>query len=159
MAFWTFHNRQTKEAENAVGMFIKTLPVGCHMDAVRAVGELLISVKEQVVSGVAHCMYSYLVEEVFSRGIPWIESNLQVHMSDSRIDVFEPQYVELHNAYPETADNVILAVVSDSGEKDGSLDCKFSCRKKGVRAAQVESMHREIFENLEAMVLDRPVKL
>ncbi len=159
IAFWTFHNRQTKEAENAVGMFIKTLPVGCHMDAVRSVGELLISVKEQVVSGIAHCMYSYLVEEVFSRGIPWIESNIQVHMSDSRIDVFDPKYVDLHNAYPETADNVILAVVSDSGEKDGSLDCKLSCLKKGVRAAQVERMHREIFENLEAMILDRPIKL
>ena len=140
-------------------MFIKTLPVGCHMDAIGSVRELLISVKEQVLSGVAHSMYSYLVEDVFSRGRVWVESNIQVHMNDSRIDIFEPRYVELRNAYPETADNVMLAVISDSSEKDGAFDHKFSCRKKGIRAAQVEKMHREIYENLEAMVFDRQIKM
>ncbi|MBR1477679.1 MAG: amino acid adenylation domain-containing protein [Lachnospiraceae bacterium] len=159
LTFWTFHNRQTKEAENAVGMFIKTLPVGCHMDAIGSVSELLISVKEQVLSGIAHSMYSYLVEDVFSRGRVWVESNIQVHMNDSRIGIFEPRYVDLHNAYPETADNVVLAVISDSDEKDGALDCKLSCQKKGIRASQVEGLHREIFENLEAMVLGRQIKM
>ena len=159
LTFWTFHNRQTKEAENAVGMFIKTLPVGCHMDAIGSVRELLISVKEQVLSGIAHSMYSYLVEDVFSRGRVWIESNIQLHMNDSKMNVFKPRYVELHNAYPETADNVMLAVISDSSEKDGAFDHKFSCRKKGIRAAQVEKMHREIYENLEAMVFDRQIKM
>lgn len=157
MAFWTFHNRQTKGAEDAVGMFIKTLPVGCHMDEIQAVSELLLSVKEQVVSGIAHSAYGYAVEEVFSRRIPWIESNIQLGMEYPEMDCFEPESVELQNAYPDTADNVILAIICENERKKDQLDIEFNHEGAGIRAADVERLHREIREILEAIVLDEPV--
>lgn len=154
MAFWTFHNRQTKEAEDAVGMLMKTLPVGCHMNEIQTVGELLRSVKEQVISGIAHSAYSFLVEQVFSRGIPWIESNLQIKMNASGLEFFTPCHIELQNAYADTANNVMLAIISDSRHADDEFDCSFSRVGEGIRAADVEQMHRKIIENLEAIVLD-----
>lgn len=155
MAFWTFHNRQISEAEHAVGMFIKTLPVGCHMDEFRSVPELLLAVKEQVVSGVAHSAYSYLVEQVFPHGIPWIESNLQIHMTDSEMDSFAPEMMELHNAYSDTADNVMLAIITDDEHQSDAYDCMFTYSGRGIRAADVERLHREICENMEAIILNR----
>lgn len=157
MAFWTFHNRQTKGAEDAVGMFIKTLPVGCHMDEIQSVSDLLLSVKEQVVAGIAHSAYSYLVEEVFSRRIPWIESNIQLDIENTDMDCFNPEYIELQNAYPDTADNVMLAIISENETKKGQLDILFDRVGDGMRAADVECMHRKIYETLEAIVLGEPV--
>jgi hypothetical protein len=156
MAFWTFHNRQTKGAEDAVGMFIKTLPVGCHMDEIQSVSELLLTVKEQVVSGIAHSAYGYVVEEVFARRIPWIESNIQLRMEYPDLECFQTESVELQNAYPDTADNVILAIICDNEEKKDQLDIEFSHEGAGIRGADVERLHREIREILEAIVLDEP---
>ena len=157
MAFWTFHNRQTTEADDAVGMFIKTLPVGCHMDEIRSLEELLLSVREQVVSGVAHSAYSYLVEQVFARGIRWIESNQQIRMIGSDMDVFAPEHIELQNPYPDTANNVMLAILSDSGHQENGFDSFFCRVGDGIRAADVERLHRLICEILEAIVLHEPI--
>ena len=157
MAFWTFHNRQKKGAEDAVGMFIKTLPVGCHMDEIQSVSELLLSVKEQVVSGIAHSAYGYVVEEVFARGIPWVESNFQLRMDYPEMECFQPEYIELQNAYPDTADNVILAIIYENDTKGDQIDIEFSHEGAGIRAADVERLHREIRGILEAIVLDEPV--
>ncbi|MBR5090241.1 MAG: amino acid adenylation domain-containing protein [Ruminiclostridium sp.] len=154
MAFWTFHNRQTADAENAVGMFIKTLPVGVHMSELHSVNELLLSVKEQVVSGVAHSAYSYLVEQVYSRRIVWIESNMQVDFEGPDNDIFAPGYIELKNAYTDTADNVMLAIISESGHDDGGYDITFDYKGKGIKTADVERLHKEITAMLEAIVLD-----
>ena len=157
MAFWTFHNRRTKGAEDAVGMFIKTLPVGCHMDEIRSVSKLLLSVKEQVVSGIAHNAYGYVVEEVFARGIPWIESNIQFQMGYPDMECFQPEYIELQNTYPDTADNVMLAIICENEKKKDRLDIEFTRIGAGIRVADVERLHREIREILEAIVLDEPV--
>jgi len=157
MAFWTFHNRRTKAAEDAVGMFIKTLPVGCHLNEIQSVGEMLLSVKEQVVSGIAHSAYSYVVEEVFSRRIPWIESNIQLNLENPEMDCFAPEEIGLHNAYTDAADNVMLAVIDENGPRKERLEIEFTRLGDGMRAAEVERLHRDISEILEAIVLDEPV--
>lgn len=159
MAFWTFHDRPTKEAEDAVGMLMKTLPVGVHMNEIQSLQELLLSVREQVVSGVAHSAYSYLLEQVFSRRIVWIESNHQIHMDDSEFDVFAPEQIELHNAYTDTADNVMLAFIYDNARRKDTFDFVLDHGGKGVKAADVERLHREIYEILEAIVLDETIRL
>ena len=138
-------------------MFIKTLPVGCHMDEIQSVSELLLSVKEQVVSGIAHSAYGYVVEEVFARGIPWVESNFQLRMDYPEMECFQPEYIELQNAYPDTADNVILAIIYENDTKGDRIDIEFSHEGAGIRAADVERLHREIRGILEAIVLDEPV--
>ena len=138
-------------------MFIKTLPVGCHMDEIRSVSKLLLSVKEQVVSGIAHNAYGYVVEEVFARGIPWIESNIQFQMGYPDMECFQPEYIELQNTYPDTADNVMLAIICENEKKKDQLDIEFTRIGAGIRVADVERLHREIREILEAIVLDEPV--
>jgi len=159
MAFWTFHNRPTKETEDMVGMLMKTLPVGCHMNDISSLEELLLSVREQVVSGVAHSAYSYLVEQVFSPGLVWIESNHQIHMDCPEMDVFDPEYIELHNAYTSTADNAMLAIIADHADQKDTFDFVLDYGGKGIKAADVERLHREIYEILEAIVLDETVSL
>ena len=113
--------------------------------------------KEQVVSGIAHSAYGYVVEEVFARRIPWIESNIQLGMEYPEMDCFEPESVELQNAYPDTADNVILAIICENEKKKDQLDIEFNHEGAGIRAADVERLHREIREILEAIILDEPV--
>ena len=158
MAFWTFHNRQTKDAEDAVGMFIKTLPVGCHMNEFQSVSELLPAVKEQVISGIAHSAWSYVVDQVFSRGIPWIESNIQLNLDSSGMECFAPEDIGLQNRYPDTANNLMLAMIYEDELQKDLLDIQFDRLGDGFRAADVERLHREIYETLEAIVLDEPVK-
>ena len=154
MVFWTFHNRQTKEAEDAVGMPIQTLPVGCHMDEIPSLGELLLSIREQVISGVAHNGYSYLVEQVFNRRKVWVESNLQAHMNGAELDFFHPEYLELENVYTETADNTILAIISEKDPPEDGYDIFLSHRGRGISRKQVERLHREIKGILETLILD-----
>lgn len=154
MAFWTFHNRQTKGAEDAVGMFIKTLPVGCHINELHSVKDLLLSVKEQVVAGVTHSAYSYLTEQVYSRRIVWIESNIQVVLEEPDLEIFAPEYIELKNNYPDTANNVILATITGNERKNGGYDMTFDHSGKGIRATDMECFHNEVVKTLESIVLD-----
>ncbi len=156
MAFWTFHNRRFRGAEDSVGMFIQTLPVGCHMDGISSLEELLASVKEQVVSGIAHSAFSYVVEEVFSRRIPWIESNIQMNPETPDLTWLAPEEIPMVNAYPDTADNVMLAVITREQER---LDISFTRAGPGMRVRDVEAMHEMIAGILEAMVLDENVDL
>ena len=157
MVFWTFHNRQMTDAENAVGMLIKTLPVGIHMGMIHSTEELLSSVKEQVISGVAHSAYGYLVDEVFSRGIKWVESNLQIDMDENDLDFLNPEDLPLQNAYPQTADNVVLSIITNSTKQQGMYQMFLTDVGEGISTARVEQLHREIIRILEAIVLEEDI--
>ena len=93
----------------------------------------------------------------FKRGIPWIESNHQIKMKSSELDAFAAEMIELQNRYPDTANNVMLAIISDSEGQEDGYDCFFSRIGDGIRVADVQRCHRRICENLEAIVLDEPV--
>ena len=54
MTNWIFNNLLGSYASNSVGMLIKNLPVGIHMDKIDGLKNLLAEVKRQVTDGIAH---------------------------------------------------------------------------------------------------------
>ena len=59
---WIYSNRTTKQSENYVGLMIKTLPVGIHIDRIRNNIHLLNAVKDQINDGIQNCDYDYFTE-------------------------------------------------------------------------------------------------
>jgi hypothetical protein len=51
----------------------------------------------------------------------------------------------------------MLAVIDENGPRKERLEIEFTRLGDGMRAAEVERLHRDISEILEAIVLDEPV--
>ena len=51
----------------------------------------------------------------------------------------------------------MLAIICENEKKKDRLDIEFTRIGAGIRVADVERLHREIREILEAIVLDEPV--
>jgi hypothetical protein len=73
------------------------------------------------------------------------------------MDRFVRVDIELQNAYPDTADNVMLAIICENEMKKDQMDIIFDRCGEGTSVADVERLHRGIYEILEAIVLGEPV--
>ena len=153
MVFWTFNNRVEPWTENAVGVFVTTLPVACRMDEIHSMRGLLDSVREQVLSGIAHSTYNSALYHFFHQGRPWVESNLQVNMGGASSDGLQAELMELENVYTATVGNVMIAVLQQNEHEDGMFDFILSYGGEGCTEAQVGRYYEEIVRILEALIL------
>ena len=150
---WTFNNRMSPEAEASVGMYAKSLTVACHLDEIHSMRELLASVREQVVSGIAHSACNYTAEHYSNPGKPWVESNLQMNMGGASIEELRPELIELDNIYTGTVSHMIQAVLLGNEYHDGGFDLCLSYSGIACGREQMERYHAEIIHILEALIL------
>ena len=59
---WIYDNRTTKLSKHYVGLMIKTLPVGVHLDKIKNNKELIDEVKKQVNEGIQNSDFDYFTE-------------------------------------------------------------------------------------------------
>ena len=157
MVFWTFGNRTESWTEHAVGVFVNTLPVGCHLDEIPSMRELLASVSEQVLSGIAHNSYNYVVNHFFNEGRPWVESNLQVNMGGAELDDLFPTLIDLENIYTATVGNVMMATLQENEHRDGKFEFELSYSGKGCTEERVRQCYEETVRILEALILENEI--
>ena len=99
MTNWIFNNRLGSYAANSVGMLIKNLPVGIHMDKIDSTSALLAEVKRQVTEGIAHSSYDYFVANDQPFLDDPMEVNYQLNINADELGELRPFYLPLANHY------------------------------------------------------------
>ena len=95
MTNWIFNNRLGSFAADSVGMLIKNLPVGLHMDQIHSVEEALAEVKKQVTDGITHCSYDYFAKNDSPFINDPMEVNYQLNINADELTELYPFRLEL----------------------------------------------------------------
>ena len=82
---WIYDNRTTKNSMNYVGLMIKTLPVGIHIDKLKNNIELLEEVKKQINEGIQNSDYDYFTEYEHVFNSDCMEINYLANIDFSKI--------------------------------------------------------------------------
>lgn len=90
MTNWIFNNCLGSFASDSVGMLIKNLPVGIHMDQINGLEELIIEIKKQVTNGIAHCSYDYFAAQESAFVSDPMEVNYQQNMNADELALLHP---------------------------------------------------------------------
>ena len=156
---WHFSNRMSPEMEGSVGMYVKTLTVSCHLDEIHSLRELLASLREQVVTGIAHNAYNYTYEQYFHQDKPWVTSNLQMNMGGGSMEELHPKLIELDNIYGGSVGHSIKVVLLGNEYLDGGFDLCLTYGGIPCAREQLERYHSEITRILEALILEEDADL
>lgn len=153
---WDFSNRIEPETEQSVGMYLKMLTVGCHMEDIHSMSELLASVKEQVLSGIAHNTYCYMITDVFNRGLPWLESSLEMNMGGTVIEEMRPEILTLEDVYSQAVGEYTKFILQQNEHGDGATDSILNYQGTGCSDALLTEYFDEVNRILEHLLLNGP---
>ena len=151
MTNWIFNNRLSPESESSVGMLIKNLPVAVRMDEIESDRELLLTVKEQAASGIAHNSYDYLASDLQPFKNEWMEVNLQLGINGSELDELDPELIELEDEFSVAAGCLELELLENE-YGDGGYDSEMEYAGQMHDRAVMERFHDLYVEILENMV-------
>jgi hypothetical protein len=155
---YRMHGRRALLAQ-AVGFYLKYLTVACDMEGIHSMRELLASVKEQVQSGIAHNTYNYLIMDVFNRGLPWIETNLEIDMGGTVIQEMHPEILTLEDPYAQTVGDYMQVILQQNEYGDGATDSMLIYRGTGCSREQLARYFQEINRTLEELILRKDADL
>ena len=124
MTNWIFNNRLGGYAADSVGMMIKNLPVGIHMDRIDSIESLLAEVKLQVTEGIAHSSYDYFeADDKRYRNDP-MEVNYQRDINVDELDELKPFYLPLANKYRAPGARLELEFL-ENDDNSGCFESEF----------------------------------
>ena len=124
MTNWIFNNRLGGYAADSVGMMIKNLPVGIHMDKIDRIETLLQEVKLQVTEGIAHSSYDYfLANDRRFKNDP-MEVNYQCNINADELDELQPFYLPLNNSYRAPGARLELEFM-ENNDNSGCFESEF----------------------------------
>jgi len=152
MTNWIFNNRLGSYAANSVGMLIKNLPVGVHMDKINGMEELLAEVKRQVTEGIAHSSYDYFV----SKDRPFLddpmEVNYQLNINADELSELGPFYLPLSNHYRAPGARLELEFL-ENNDNSGCFESEFEWASNVFSREKIVKFHRLYIENYIKLVL------
>ncbi|WP_303669172.1 amino acid adenylation domain-containing protein [Selenomonas ruminantium] len=140
MTNWIFNNRLGSYAANSVGMLIKNLPVGIHMDKIDSTSALLAEVKRQVTDGIAHSSYDYFVANDKPFLDDPMEVNYQLNINADELGELRPFYLPLPNPYSAPGARLELEFL-ENDNNSGCFESEFEWAgnlfsRKKIRAFQ-----------------------
>lgn len=130
MTNWIFNNRLGSFAADSVGMLIKNLPVGLHMDQIHSVEEALAEVKKQVTEGITHCSYDYFADSDSPFVNDPMEVNYQLNINADELTELYPFRLELSNPHQAPGARLELEFLENddnSGRFDSEMEWAGNC--------------------------------
>ncbi len=127
MTNWIFNNRLSPESQNCVGMLIKNLPAAARMEEYTSVRPLLMSIKEQVTEGIAHCTYDHMADTYKSFLDDCMEVNLQTSFNGLELDELNPTPIELSNDFVASGARLEIELIENEyGDGAYILEMEFA---------------------------------
>lgn len=151
---WIFNNRLAPEAAGAVGMLIRNLPAAAHMDEFASTRALLMSVKDQVAGGIAHCGWDFMSQNRQPYVNDCMEVNLQLGINASEPDELRPEKVELNDPFSAAGARLEMELLENEYE-DGGFDSEMEYAEGLFDSQRMEAFHDLYIETLEKLVLER----
>ena len=153
MTNWIFNNRLGSFASDSVGMLIKNLPVGIHMDQIHGLEELIIEIKKQVTNGIAHCSYDYFAAQESAFISDPMEVNYQQNMNADELSLLHPFQIGLENKYHAPGARLELEFL-ENDDNSGLFDSEMEWAANCFSEEKMLRFHDLYIENFERIVLE-----
>ena len=154
---WIFNNRLSPHAENMVGMLIRNLPAAARMENVSSTKELLISVKEQVAEGIAHCGWDFMTENRQPYINDCMEVNLQLGINGDELDELEHEMIELADEFSAAGARLEMELLENE-YGDGGFDSEMEYAEGLFEKDRMEAFHDLYTEILEGLIMKKDIK-
>ena len=158
MINWIFNNRLAPEAENAVGMLIRNLPAAALFEEIGSVKDLLLSVKEQVAEGIAHCSWDFMAETRQPYVNDCMEVNLQLGINADELDELKHERIELQDEFSAAGARLEMELLENEFG-DGGFDSEMEYAEGLFDRERMEAFHDLYIEILEKMILTKDESL
>ena len=145
MTNWIFNNRLGSYASNSVGMLIKNLPVGIHMDQIDSTEALLAEVKRQVTEGIAHSSYDYFVPNYMPFLDDPMEVNYQLNINADELEELKPFYLPLPNHYSAPGARLELEFL-ENDNNSGCFESEFEWAGNFFSRQRITAFHNLYME-------------
>ena len=155
MTNWIFNNRLGSFASNSVGMLIKNLPVGIHMDQIHSLEELIAEIKKQVADGISHCSYDYFSAQDSAFYSDPMEVNYQRNMNADELAFLHPLQIALENRYQAPGARLELEFL-ENDDNSGLFDSEMEWASNCFSEEKTRSFHESYIEHFERIVLEGP---
>ena len=156
MLNWIFNNRLSPESANCVGMLIKNLPAAARMEEYSSVRDLLASVKNQVVEGIAHSSYDHMADKYKSYLDDCMEVNLQLGFNGNEIDELKPQPIELSNDFIASGARLEIELIENE-LGDGAFDLELDYAEGLFDHENMMSFHKLLIDLLEDLIAKKDI--
>ena len=153
MTNWIFNNRLGSFASDSVGMLIKNLPVGIHMDQIHGMEELIAEIKKQVTNGIAHCSYDYFAAQESAFISDPMEVNYQQNMNADELAILHPFKIDLVNKYHAPGARLELEFL-ENDDNSGLFDSEMEWAANCFSEEKMLQFHDLYIENFERIVLE-----
>lgn len=152
MTNWIFNNRLGGYAANSVGMLIKNLPVGVHMEQIDSVETLLAEVKKQVTEGITHSSYDYFAANDSPYQNDPMEVNYQLNINADELDELQPFYLPLPNKYHAPGARLELEFL-ENDDNSGYFESEFEWAGNIFSRNRIVKFHNLYMETFVRFVL------
>ncbi|WP_026497375.1 non-ribosomal peptide synthetase [Butyrivibrio sp. WCD2001] len=151
MCNWIYNDRLSPEAEHAVGLLIKNLPVGVDVSKYDNPSDLLFEVKRQIGEGIAHCSYDYFTGFDSAFNSDPMEVNLQLGINADELDELGPEFIELEDPYSAASARLELELLENE-YGDGGFDAELEYVEEIFDKENILTFHDLYVKILESMV-------
>ncbi len=155
MTNWIFNNRLGSFASNSVGMLIKNLPVGIHMDQIHSLDELIAEIKRQVADGISHCSYDYFSAQDSAFYNDPMEVNYQQNMNADELAPLHPLQIALENHYHAPGARLELEFL-ENDDNSGLFDSEMEWASNCFSEERIHAFHTLYIDRFERIVLEDP---
>ena len=152
MTNWIFNNRLGSFATDSVGMLIKNLPVGLHMDQIHSVEEALAEVKKQVTDGITHCSYDFFANSDSPFYSDPMEVNYQLNINADELDELYPFHLELSNTHQAPGARLELEFL-ENDDNSGRFDSEMEWAANCFQTTDMINFHQLYIHYFESIVL------
>ena len=151
MINWIFNNRLAPETENAVGMLIRNLPAAARMENIASTRELLLSVKEQVAEGIAHCDWDFMAETRQAFVNDCMEVNLQLGINADELDELPHEMIELADEFSAAGARLEMELLENE-YGDNGFDSEMEYAEGLFDKERMEAFHDLYIQTLEQLI-------
>ena len=156
MINWIFNNRLSPVTENVVGMLIRNIPAAARMENISSIKELLLSVKEQVAEGIAHCGYDFMAETREPYLNDCMEVNLQLGINADELDELPHEMIELADEFSAAGARLEMELLENE-YGDNGFDSEMEYAEGLFEKERMERFHDLYMEILEGVIHKKEV--
>ena len=151
MINWIYNIRLSPETENVVGMLIRNIPAAARMEEYSSVRDLLLSVKEQVAEGIAHCGWDFMTETREPYLNDCMEVNLQLGINADELDELPHEMLELADEFSAAGARLEMELLENE-YGDNGFDSEMEYAEGLFDKERIERFHDLYVKILEGLI-------
>ena len=147
-----------KERANRLLSMVIAVLAAAAFEEIGTMKDLLLSVKEQVAEGIAHCSWDFMSETRQPYVNDCMEVNLQLGINADELDEMKHELIELQDEFSAAGARLEMELLENEFG-DGGFDSEMEYAEGLFDRERMEAFHDLYMEILERMILTRDESL